>query len=36
MFPEMATDDGDDVPALSAETFSALQEFYKEQVRVAI
>ena len=24
--------DEDDVPALSAETFSALQEFYKEQV----
>ena len=36
MFPEMAADDGDDAPALSAETFSALQEFYKEQVSVAI
>ena len=32
-----AGDEGeDDVPALSAETFSALQDFYKEQVRVEL
>ena len=34
MISEMSAGSGDedDVPALSAETFSALQEFYKEQV----